>query len=120
MGEPYWRQDTAETYLRAMGQERDAYGTHAENVEAAQRQGLELAYTLVSSSDDWDRYEGLRWYAAQRWASTHPEDPDVKVVLECVRRNRAAYLRWGRDALGWAVYLFRTGAPALYPDTTCS
>ncbi len=24
----------------------------------------EAVYTLVSSQDDWDRYEGLQWYAA--------------------------------------------------------
>jgi hypothetical protein len=24
-----------------------------------------------------------------------------------VGKARAAYLRWGRDTLGWAIYLFR-------------
>lgn len=110
VGEPYWRQAPAEAYLQATGEEQSAYGTHAENGEAGQRLGLELAYTLVSSPDDWDRYEGLRWYAAEQWASAHPQDPDVEEVLQRVRRNKAAYLRWGRDAMGWAIYLLRKGA----------
>jgi SAM-dependent methyltransferase len=117
VGEPYWRQAPAEEYLQATGEERGAYGTHAENVEAGQQQGLELAYTLVSSLDDWDRYEGLRWYAAEQWACAHPQDPDVETVLERVRRNRMAYLRWGRDALGWAIYLFKKGAYGRTPAT---
>jgi hypothetical protein len=38
-------------------------------------------------------------------------DPDVAAVLERSRRWRDAYLRWGRDSLGFAVYLFyRPGA----------
>jgi SAM-dependent methyltransferase len=115
VGEPYWRQAPAEEYLQATGEERDAYETHAGNVEAGQRQGLELAYTLVSSLDDWDRYEGLRWYAAEQWACAHPQDPDVETVLERVRRTKMAYLKWGRDALGWAIYLFKKGAYGRMP-----
>jgi SAM-dependent methyltransferase len=110
VGEPYWRQPPAEEYLAAIGQERSNYGTHKENVEAGQAQGLELAYTLVSSPDDWDRYEGLQWYAAERWARAHPEDPDVDEVLERVRDGKMAYLTWGRETLGWAIYVFIKGA----------
>jgi hypothetical protein len=25
-----------------------------------------------------------------------------------VSKARAAYLRWGRDTLGWAIYMFRS------------
>ena len=28
-------------------------------------------------------------------------------LVERVNKARAAYLRWGRDTLGWAIYLFR-------------
>jgi SAM-dependent methyltransferase len=110
VGEPYWRQVPAEEYLAAIGEERAAFGTHEENVEIGQAQGLELAYTLVSSQDDWDRYEGLQWYAAEEWARAHPEDPDVGAVLEHVRRNKETHLRWQRETLGWAIYLFMKGA----------
>jgi SAM-dependent methyltransferase len=110
VGEPYWRQPPAEEYLEAIGQQRSSFGTHQGNVEAGQPLGLELAYTLVSSPDDWDRYEGLQWYAAERWARAHPEDPDVEEVLERVRSNKMAYLMWGRETLGWAIYVFMKGA----------
>jgi hypothetical protein len=61
----------------------------------------------VSSKDDWDRYEGLQWYSAAEYARTHPDDPDLAAVVEQVERAKAAYLRWGRDTLGWAIYMFR-------------
>jgi len=26
-----------------------------------------------------------------------------------VRENKKAYLKWGRDTLGWAIYVFKKG-----------
>ena len=109
VGEPYWRREPVAEYLEAIGEERSTYGKHHENVEVGQEHGLEIVYTLVSSQDDWDKYEGLQWYAAAEWASEHPEDPDAEEVLKRVRENREAYLRWGRETLGWAIYVFKKG-----------
>ena len=109
VGEPYWRQEPAEEYLEAEGLEQSTLGTHYENTEAGQELGLGLAYALVSSQDDWDMYEGLQWYAAEEWAAEHPQDPDVEEVLNRVRESKEAYLRWGRETLGWAIYVFKKG-----------
>jgi len=109
VGEPYWRHDPEREYLEAIGEERDSFGTHGENAAAGQEFGLEVAYTLVSSQDDWDRYEGLQWYAAEEWAGGHAKDPDVEEVLKRVRESKAAYLRWGRETLGWAIHVFKKG-----------
>jgi len=68
--------------------------------------GLTLLCSVVSSEDDWDRYEGLQWQAAERYAAAHPDDPDAEALLNAVRKDRDGYLRWGRDCLGWAMYLF--------------
>jgi len=95
--------------LESIGEERSAFGTHGGNAEAGQELRLELVYTLVSNKDDWDRYEGLQWYAATEWANEHPDDPDVGEVLNRVRENRENYLRWGQDTIGWAIYAFKKG-----------
>jgi hypothetical protein len=110
VGEPYWRHEPEKEYLDAIGVKPDDFGTHDGNARAGQERGLEMVYTLVSSRDDWDRYEGLQWYAAETWASRHRDDPDVEAVLKQVREGRTAYLRWGRETLGWAIYVFRKGA----------
>jgi SAM-dependent methyltransferase len=106
-GEPYWLQEPSEDYLEASGVARGDFASHASNAEAGERRGLDLIHTIVSGQDDWDRYEGLQWYATDEYARTHPHDPDLAEVLERVGKARAAYLRWGRDTLGWAIYLFR-------------
>jgi SAM-dependent methyltransferase len=106
-GEPYWLQEPPEEYLRACGLTRDAFGSHADNVAAGECRGLDLVHTLVSSQDDWDRYEGLQWYAAAEYARAHPDDPDLAELFERVAKGKSAYLRWGRDTVGWAIYVFR-------------
>jgi len=61
----------------------------------------------VSSKDDWDRYEGLQWYSVSEYARAHPEDPDLPEIVERVHKERSLFLRWGRETLGWAIYVFR-------------
>ena len=115
VGEPYWRQEPEREYLEAIEVTQSDFGTHYQNVEAGQESGLEVVYTLVSSQDDWDRYEGLQWYAAETWASDHRDDPDVETVLKRVRESKAAYLKWGRETLGWAIYVFKKGGYGALP-----
>ena len=64
-------------------------------------------YATASASEDWDRYEALQWSAAARFAAANPDDTDLVELLSRVGANRAAYLKWGRDTLGWGIYVFR-------------
>jgi SAM-dependent methyltransferase len=107
VGEPYWQQEPTAEYLETIGEKRSTYGTHHENVRVGQELDLKLVYTLVSNQDDWDRYEGLQWYATEQWASEHPDDPDLKDVLKRVKENKENYLKWGRETFGWAIYVFQ-------------
>lgn len=107
VGEPFWITDPDSEYLKVTGVAPNLWGSHAENVTIGEDVGLTLLYTLVADPDDWDRYEGLQWQAAERYAADHPDDPDVETLLSSTRRSRDAYLRWGRNCLGWALYLFR-------------
>ena len=109
VGEPYWRKEPQKEYVEAIGVTGNDFGTHDQNAEAGREYGLEAVYTLVSSQDDWDRYEGLQWYAAETWADDHRDDPDVETVLKKVRESKSAYLKWGRETLGWAIYVFQKG-----------
>ena len=107
VGEPFWLKDPDDAYLVAENLTRDMFGTHCENVLVGEDEGLFPLYTMVSNQDDWDRYETLQWYAAEKYASDNPDDPDVSDILTRVARARTNHLRWGRDTLGWAMYLFR-------------
>jgi len=107
VGEPFWREEPDPEYLEKTGYVKEQQGSHAGNVKTGEELGLAFLYSVVSSKDDWDRYESLQWQAAERYASSHPDDPDIDELLTKARGNRDAYLRWGRECLGWALYLFQ-------------
>jgi SAM-dependent methyltransferase len=118
VGEPYWLQEPSEAYLDASGVAREDFGSHFSNAQAGEKRELDLVHAIVSSKDDWDKYEGLQWYATDEYARASPDDPDLPEVVERVGKAREAYLRWGRDTLGWAIYMFRRRIPRLPSGTS--
>lgn len=107
VGEPFWRRPPPPDYLAHVEWAADTFATHAGNVQIGVAEGLLPLSTVVSNDDDWDQYQGLQWRAAERYARAHPDDPDVPDLLARQRHSRDLYLRWERDILGWAVYLFQ-------------
>jgi SAM-dependent methyltransferase len=106
VGEPFWIRDPSPEYLEAAGLEASSFSTHDGNAHIGLDEGLGFLRAIASTPDDWDRYEGLISCAAERYAVDHSSDPDVPDVIATVRKARDRYLRWGRDELGWAVYVF--------------
>ncbi len=106
VGEPYWLKEPDPQYLSAAGFERNTFGTHYENVRTGELLGLNLNYSMVSTHDEWDNYEALQWYASNNYAMSHPDDPDLPELLQRVSASKEEYLRWGRDTVGWAIYMF--------------
>jgi len=104
IGEPFWRVPPSREHLEAAGLEETSYRTHVGNIEVGVERHLRFLTAVVSSEDDWDRYEGLQWYAAERYAEENRAEPDARQLLE--GKHGDIYLRWGRSELGWAVYLF--------------
>lgn len=107
LGEPFKLKEPDPGYIDAEPDFAKSMVTHAENVEIAQNAGLTLLYSIVSDHNDWDRYEGLRIRAAELFAEENPEDPDAPEILEKQRQSSDLYLKYGRDTVGWAIYMFR-------------
>lgn len=106
VGEPFWRSAPSRDHLEAAGLTESSFSTHLGNAQIGLGLGLDLLYTIVSGEDDWDRYEGYQWYAAEKYSKRNPGDPDVPELTEKIRKARDRYLQWGREEIGWAVYLF--------------
>jgi len=106
IGEGYWRQRPHPDYLTMLGGLDTQYLDHRGNVQAGVDAGLIPMHAATSSMDEWDEYEWKYCRAIERYAREAPEDPDVPAMLERIRKWRDAYLRWGRETLGFAVYLF--------------
>jgi len=113
IGEGYWRTRAHPDYLAVLGTDHSALLDHRGNVQAGVEAGLIPMHAATASSDEWDEYEWKYCRAIERYAREQPEDPDVPAMLERIRKWRDAYLRWGRDTLGFAVYLFYRPGPRI-------
>ena len=111
IGEGYWERRAHPQYLALLGGDGGQYLNHAGNVQAGVDAGLIPIHAVTASHDEWDEYEWKYCRSIERYGREHPEDPDVPEMLERIRRWRDAYLRWGRDTLGFAVYLFYRPGP---------
>ena len=107
VGEGCWKRDPDPEYLHRLGATADEMTTHEGMQAAGSRQGLEPRGAWLSSDRDWDRYEDLYARTVETWVATHPDDPDAPAMRERIRQWRETYARWGRDTLGFGLYLFR-------------
>lgn len=106
VGEGYWKQKPPPGYLALLGGAEAQYLDHRGNVQAGIDAGLIPMHAVTASADEWDEYEWKFSRSIEAYAREQPEDPDVPAMLERSRKWRDAYLRWGRDTLGFGVYLF--------------
>lgn len=108
IGEGYWKQSPDPAYLEALGgAEESELNSHAGNVMLAEELGLAPLWSYVTSDDEWDAYEWLYSSSIESFCYEHPDDPDREAMLERIRSWRRTYLTWGRDTLGFGLYLFR-------------
>ena len=106
VGEGYWRQKPHADYLALLGGPESQFLDHRGNVQAGIDAGLIPMHATTSSMDEWDEYEWKYCRSIERYAREMPDDPDVPAMLERIHRWRDGYMRWGRDTLGFAAYLF--------------
>jgi len=107
VGEPYWRCEPSPELLENAEYDEATIHRHWGNVTVGRELGLRLTYTIDSNLDDWDRYYALWWAAADRFVRTHPDDPDIPELMERIEKQQENYLRWERNEMGWAIYVFR-------------
>lgn len=107
VGEGFWRQKPDAGYLKAIGAKAKDYADHAGNVETGIAAKLTFLYAQVSDEGDFDHYEGLYNRAVETWCVENPSDPDGDAMRVRIRAWQGSYLKWGRDTLGFALYLFR-------------
>ena len=107
VGEPFWLQEPDAEYLELTGMTRESFRPHEENVRLGEDLGLTCIYTIVSNKDDWDHYETLQWWAVDDYIHSHRDDSDNQELLERTRKAKEIYLKWGRNTINWAIYIFR-------------
>jgi hypothetical protein len=109
VGEPYWRiwPPPPEIEAGEIVAGEDLLPLAA-TVERAESTGVRVVYLIVSSEDDWDRYDSLHWQTLDRWLEANPDHPQAEEFRDRGAAYRDRYLRWQRDSLGWAIFVCRS------------
>ncbi len=107
LGEPFWQKEPDPAYLATVGGNAADLTSHYRNIDRPKKYGFSVAWSRVSTPEDWDHYEGLYRFGMLRHLQENPSDPDGKAFDERSRAWYDAYLRWGRDTMGFGLYLFQ-------------
>lgn len=103
IGEVYWRSDRVPlAYAR-----QEPFHTEPELLAIAREEGFEIGYVVRSSQDDWDHYESENWRGLLDWLDDNPNHPEREQVWDSLRTDQDQYFGYGREHMGWAVYLLR-------------
>jgi cyclopropane fatty-acyl-phospholipid synthase-like methyltransferase len=102
VGEPFWRKlPLPEDYADRHG----PYTTLEGTVTIFESGSLATVSIIASSEDDFDRYETLHWRAVEEWLAENDDDSDAAEIRERHELYKHTYLRYGRDHLGWAIFV---------------
>jgi len=105
VGDSYWRREPAPDYLDALGIGPDNNASHADNVALTVAESFTPLYCVAASHEEIDHYEGMCTRAVERFLRANPGDTHADAFREFVRHWRDAYLKWGRAAVGFGVYV---------------
>lgn len=101
IGEPYLLKEGAPAELT--GDEK-VY-TEPELLKMANDEGFDIGYMIRSNDDDWARYEACNWEGLIAWLEENPDHPDKQAVIDWFRKIQDEHFRFGREYLGFAIYI---------------
>jgi len=102
IGEPYRKKEDIPKEYR--DKEEVAHLEH-ELLEIAHEEGFEFQYIVRASTDDWDTYETSNWKGFIKWLQENPDHPERQQVVDRLHVVQQEYLRYGKDFVGWAMYV---------------
>jgi SAM-dependent methyltransferase len=108
LADGYMKKPATPEYRQLLGDSMPDSMTHARNVGVGVECGLVPLAAWTASDDEWDNFEWGYQRIVERQAAECPADPELSARLSERRTWMEAYLRYGRDTLGYGTYLFRT------------
>lgn len=106
VGEAYWNQSQRLPDAAA----HEEFHTEHELLQIAWEEGFDVRGVVRASQDDWDGYESGNWRGLLDWIEANPDHPERQEVVDHLRQSQDEYFRYGREHLGWALYLLRSSS----------
>lgn len=110
VGECYWTTPPPPEAVRAFSLEEDTFTSLSGTGERFEQAGFELLEMVLASPDSWDRYVASQWWTISDWLRANPGDPDADAMREFLTTARRSHLEYGREYLGWGVFVLRQEA----------
>jgi hypothetical protein len=107
VGEGFWSQPPTTEYLGLLNAAPNELLDDSGNVRTGEELGLRLVERWLSTEEEWDEFEDAYLEGIESYARESPNDTDVPAMIERIRVWRQGYLRWGKQTLGFGVYIFR-------------
>jgi ubiquinone/menaquinone biosynthesis C-methylase UbiE len=102
IGEPYW---LTEPVPKEYKEENQEVLSEYELLKFTREEGFDIQYMLRASHEDWDWYETSNWLGLTKWLEKNPDHPEVKEVIDWFYKIQNDYFKYGREYLGFAVYV---------------
>jgi cyclopropane fatty-acyl-phospholipid synthase-like methyltransferase len=112
VGDGYWKQTPSADYLAILQMAENDQSRWKGAVAEGEREGFELLLCSECTLEEWDDYEAHYAVNVENYVRSTPDDPDSSFMLERSGAWRNAYRRWGRNTLGFGLYLFRWSLPS--------
>jgi len=107
MGPGFWKKPPAPEYLAAFGGEEGEQQSLPLTLDAAEAAGWQVLDCHQSTDDEWDEYEHSYAAHMRAWCDGHSEDFEAPAFRERIETWNAAYHRWGRTTMGYALVVLK-------------
>ncbi|NUW41587.1 SAM-dependent methyltransferase [Nonomuraea rhodomycinica] len=107
VGECFWLAPPPVEACEALEIPEDAFTSLAGTAQRLEASGFELVEMVLSDPDSWDRYVASQWWTLSDWLRANPDDPDASAIRDFLDKSRRTHLEYGRQYLGWGVFVAR-------------
>lgn len=107
LGPGYWKRPPAREYLAAIGSEQGEQDSLDATLAVAESAGWKVVAVHESTVEEWDDYEHSYAANMRSWCDANPDDRDAPAFRARIDQWAAAYKKWGRDTMGYALALMQ-------------
>ncbi|MFI6792780.1 SAM-dependent methyltransferase [Nonomuraea sp. NPDC050383] len=107
VGECFWQSPPPAEVYETMEIPEGTFTSLAGTAEQLESAGFELVEMVLADPDSWDRYVASQWWTLSDWLRANSDDSDAPAIRDFLDKSRRAHLQYGRQYLGWGVFVAR-------------
>jgi SAM-dependent methyltransferase len=110
MAPTYWQRAPHPDYLAAIEADEGEARSLASTIATAESANWHVLACHESTVEEWDDYEHTYAANMRAWCDANPDDPEAAGFRKRIDDWAAAYAKWGRETMGYALLLMQRQA----------